>query len=209
MKHFIFDWDGTLANTLDVWLEFFKSLFKELGIEITSEEIVKNVFGGMEFIKLYNLEAHLDLINKRFDEVYVRLQSPPLFEGVKELLENLSSQGAVLSIVTSSGHLALDSALKSNDISQFFKAVICADDVVNLKPDPEPILKAISLTNLSAENSIMIGDSPKDLIAAHAAKVKCGIFYSPLHSSFNSKKIFEDLNADYFFSNILEVADLL
>ena len=61
--------------------------------------------------------------------------------------------------------------IQAGDID-FFEVLIGREDVINPKPHPEPIIKAIKIMNSTPENSWMIGDTCMDIVSANEATVK-------------------------------------
>jgi len=55
----------------------------------------------------------------------------------------------------------------------YFDFVLTAADFVNLKPDPEPYLRAIERSGMAPESCMAIEDSERGLISAKAAGIRC------------------------------------
>jgi HAD superfamily hydrolase (TIGR01509 family) len=88
--------------------------------------------------------------------------------GVLDLLENLVAADVALALVTSSVRVHVDVIL-AHLPNQPFRHHVTADDVINLKPHPEPYLSALDLLGASAARSVVLEDSPTGVTAAEAA----------------------------------------
>lgn len=183
----LFDWDGTLAKTLEVWLQTFKEAFAAVGLHPSDTEISSR-FG--------NWQAHVELGVKPEDEkiyqdhlevVYDRLNNVPLYEGARQILEQLKSSGYRLGLVSTSNRRMIDTALAVNQLDELFNAIVAAEDTVNHKPDPEPLFMAVGQLETLPENTIFVGDSDKDTGAATNAGIDLLLFTPENH------KIYYDL----------------
>lgn len=98
----------------------------------------------------------------------------------------------------------MSKTLKIGGIAPYLELVITDADVTLHKPDPEGILKALTLFNVSPDRAIMIGDTAVDVLAGRNAGVKTvGVTYG-----FHARKI-EEAKPDYVIDNILEVLPIL
>ena len=88
-------------------------------------------------------------------------------------------------------------------MQNLFDVVITGTDVLNLKPHPEPILKAIEILNLSKDSCVMVGDHPNDIIAANAADIRSiAILYA------HTKDEFMKYRPTYIVNSIGEVKNI-
>jgi pyrophosphatase PpaX len=85
-----------------------------------------------------------------------------------------------------------------------FDTILSAEDVLNLKPHPEPILRALELLNISSAEAIMVGDTESDMEAAKAADVKT---VAALYG-FAGEQL-RTLEPDYVIQNIAELLAIL
>ena len=91
-----------------------------------------------------------------------------LIPGVAETLRQLQ-QRYKLAVVTTRSRATTQHALASNGLDDVFAVIITRDDVRRLKPHPEPVLLAIRQLGLQADQCVMVGDTPVDILAARAA----------------------------------------
>jgi len=94
--------------------------------------------------------------------------------------------------------------LSDLNVQNLFEAIITGNDVSNLKPHPEPILKALEILNLSKDGCIMAGDHPNDIMAANAANIKSiAILYA------RTKDEFMKYKPTYIVNSIGEIKNIV
>ena len=69
-KLYLYDWDGCLAKTLNIWLDAYKKLFSEYGIQISEQTITTKVFGDWEGPKKVGIQD-----NEKFTKELLNLVS--------------------------------------------------------------------------------------------------------------------------------------
>ncbi|MDP4087074.1 MAG: HAD family hydrolase [Bacillota bacterium] len=175
IKAVIFDFDGTLADTLPVCFFAFKAVFREFdNRELTSEEI-KAMFGPSETgIIRKNLmntdyEKAIELFYEKYNDEHQSLVQKN--EEINNLLMRLKKEGYKLGIYTGKARRSLDISLKCLEMSHFFDVMITGDDVELPKPHPEGINKALAQLNVPYNEAIFLGDSDADIWAGKQAMI--------------------------------------
>lgn len=105
----------------------------------------------------YNLEHHDEMAKP--------------YPGVIEIVKTLHHNRAQLALVTSKLSRGANRGLQLLGLEEEFSVRICADDVVQGKPHPEPVLKALSALDASPAEAVFIGDSTHDIEAGRRAGV--------------------------------------
>jgi len=95
-----------------------------------------------------------------------------IYHGINNLLNQLYSEGFQLAICTGRDKKSTMQLIDMNDLNKYFNVVVCADDVLYPKPNPQILNQAVSLLGIERESCVMIGDSCNDLICAKNAGVK-------------------------------------
>lgn len=163
----LFDLDGTLINTNELIIaSFLHTLEHYFPKEYKREDVIQFIgpslhdsFGRLnpekmdEMIEMYRTFNH-----ERHDELVEEYDT--VFETVKQLHE----KGYKLAIVTTKRGETARMGLKLTGLDQFFDVIVAIDDVQKVKPDPEPLLKALDALNSSPEKAIMVGDSQYDIL---------------------------------------------
>ena len=171
----LFDLDGTLLNTNNLILASFKhTLKKDLGIDVTDGELTP-YFGEPLMTTLERFDRSLapKMITtyRNFNHIY-HDELTTIFPGVHETLVELKENNFRLGIVTSKIRSVAIRGLELFDIYQYFDCVVAAEDTKEHKPHPQPILKALDLLGVEAvQTTIMVGDSPFDILSARAAGI--------------------------------------
>jgi len=175
MKLIIFDMDGTLIDSGNVITNTINFVRKNLGLEYIEKDIMLEqlnnpdinsaefFYGTSEFT-----EEQTKLFTKYYDEHCVK--DIRLYGGIEELLKSLKKD-YVLSVATNASQPFAKKMLDFLNISKYFKYIIGADMVKNPKPAPDMILKTLEVLNIKKEESMLVGDSLKDLRSAKNAKI--------------------------------------
>jgi phosphoglycolate phosphatase len=174
----LFDLDGTLINSTDAIIGTFNFSFKKLNFDFQgNNEDIKNLIGYPLEIMYEKLGVNKTKI-QLFTDVYkhryrqISLSQTTLCNDAKKSLE-LASTFARLAIVTTKTTQYTIPILENMDIMKYFEVIIGRQEVINPKPHPEPILKALKKLNVtnSNYNIYMIGDTKLDLISANKANI--------------------------------------
>lgn len=183
----LFDMDGTLFGTEDIWFESEVKLMTTFGVNWTRADHAICVGGPMSRVTQYMLEKLNFVIDAeelyRLEMLYIErefAQNPiPWQPGAQQLVDEAIEAGLKIALVTaSSNHLV---QLVNSQINlDFFDAIVCGDDVSNPKPDPEAYLQGLSRLKLNAENAIAIEDSNSGVRSALGAGLR--VICPPSHT---------------------------
>lgn len=206
-KGIIFDIDGTLTSTNDLIFASFNFITKKyLGKTFSNEEILK-WFGPTEDVILREFCG--DNYEKAREEYYKFYSDnhfmADIYPGMKDILVNLKKRGVLLSIYTGKGREAASITLRKLSIYEYFDLIITGDEVKEHKPSPEGIEIFLKRFSLNKNDVIMVGDSPSDIKAAHAAGVKVA---SVLWDSLARHHVLQ-MNSDYVFHTVAELKNFL
>lgn len=204
--YFIFDWDGCLAKTLEVWLRAYKDMYAEYGVYPTDLEIARRFGEPYQHVAFgVTDEAFLPKIKARAE---VALEAVELYPGARQLLQAL--KGRPVALVTGS-HLRrnVEHSLAKYGVDGCFDVIITGQDVTNPKPDPEGINKALEVLGGTPETAVMVGDSHKDLEAAQNAGIDSLLTYPPEHNIFYDLKDLQRHNPTYTVRSFAEAEAIL
>ncbi|MCL1140436.1 HAD-IA family hydrolase [Shewanella pneumatophori] len=180
----IFDWDGTLMDSVSKIVTCMQQMANALSIEIPSEQAVRDIIGlSMEeaFKTLYPLMPVTDfkpMVNS-YKEHYLTLNTTPspLFEGCEQLLTELSARDYRLAVATGKGRNGLNRVLNETGLGRHFESSRCADESKS-KPNPDMILELLEELKVKPADALMVGDSLHDLNMANNAGVdSVGVSY--------------------------------
>lgn len=178
-KAFIFDVDGTLIDTeLAMLNSLQRTLLEEKGIEKTHEDL-RFILGipGKDTLRIMGLEPVEELHDIWSAAVLDFSHDVKVFEGMEDALNTLKQANKKLAIVTSKIKQSMRDEFDQFNLNHLFEDIIDADDTVEHKPDPTPLLLSLKNIQATAEESIYIGDSIYDLKAAHSAGMKFALAY--------------------------------
>ncbi len=172
----LFDFDGVLADSEPVHFSCWSEILQPLGIQIDWLQYQKHCIGlhdGDVIEYLAGLaEPTLpagclwDRYERKKEMFVARMnQAPPFAPDLVELLKSLRSYR--LAVVTSSEQEEVEPVLEAGGIRGFFKILVCADDVAQRKPSPEPYLLAAK--RLNAQTPLVVEDSDAGVASGAAA----------------------------------------
>jgi beta-phosphoglucomutase len=159
----LFDFDGVLADTepihYDCWLE----VLAPFGIRPTWDYYQRECIGISDRLMVERISTP-----ESFDRIWpqyavkqalfrhkLAMKSPFLFETTR-LIAELAPRYK-LAVVSSSGRTEVEPPILRAGIRDHFQAMVCGKEAGNLKPSPDPYLRAAEL--LGAKNPLVVEDS--------------------------------------------------
>jgi len=173
----IFDLDGLLADTEKLHLSSYKTVFSEIGFDLSDEEYANHwIRDGKStdaFIAQKKLSVDPDIVRRDKALLYKKLVSSnaELMPGAYELLCALKGKKK-MALATSSYPKDAHEVLKALDIEKFFSCVATKGSVERIKPYPDIFLYAAKEMDISPENCLVLEDAEKGILAANAAGMK-------------------------------------
>lgn len=171
LKHFIWDFDGTLFDTYPVLVDVFVELLEREGRTVEREQVAELMaISAKTTYEAFGVSEAFILNYKQQKMIIEQEQSEP-FLGIRELLEALSTRGATHHIVTHRG-TSIHALLAKHGLTHHFQDVLTAPDGFARKPDPEAVTYLIDRHQMARDETIMIGDRELDVLAGHRAGIK-------------------------------------
>ena len=182
-KTYLFDFDGTLVNSMPTFSSVMIRILDEYGIKY-GEDIIKIItplgYGGTA---RYFRELGIDRTEEELVATMNEYARPdyenviPAKEGVIDTLRELRRRGASLNILTASPHMMLDPCLLRLGIYDLFDNVWSSDDFGTTKSDPEIYKMAAARLGTEVENVIFVDDNVNAIRTARTAgALAYGIF---------------------------------
>ncbi len=176
-KLVIFDWDGTVMDSVGRIVSSMQAAANSSGIAIPTEQAVKDIIGlslDKALDKLFpqaDEQQRLALVDGYRDQ-YVTLNKTetPLFSGAEHLLNELRDTGHYLAVATGKARRGLNRVFESTALGDRFHTSRCADEAES-KPSPDMIHQIMTELSVEPEQTIMIGDSMYDMEMARSAGV--------------------------------------
>ena len=204
IKSLLFDWDGTLVDSAPLGLAAFEKTFSQLGIvfahDVYEAKYSPNWYSTYEALGLpKNLwQTADDLWIRHYGE-----QSAPLIEGVGETLLALLKKGYQLGIVSSGSSSRVGREVHQSVLRDAFSVVICNEDIVNKKPDPEGLVLAMREMNVEAATCAYVGDAPEDIEMGRRGNV----LTVGVRSTYPSSARVPSAKPDLYLERITELVD--
>ena len=165
----MFDFDGTLVNTIDIIVESYQHTYRHFGLrEHSVEEIKMGIGRPLEAIFAEYPDLIDDLTRVYLDYNLRRTASScGIYLGIWQMLQGLRSKNIPLAIVTAKRLQNAQETIEFFELDQFFSAIVTKHDTQKHKPDPEPLLFGAHKLGLSSPERIMyVGDAIYDIQAA-------------------------------------------
>ncbi len=184
----IFDWDGTLCDSVDGIVSAMQAAAVELQTRPPAAPAVRDIVGlGLPEAMIRLFPEHTEdwrrSIAEAYSRHYINATAGParLFGGARDALDALRSAGFELAVATGKSRRGLDRVLASIAMSDYFDTTRCADETAS-KPDPLMLEEILSERGKRAGDALMVGDSEYDLeMAARAGIPSIGVSFG-VHS---------------------------
>lgn len=179
IKGLIFDFDGLILDTEEPSYSAWAQIYSDHGVDLDIEAWAGSL-GSSE--DRFNPVAHLEgLLNQKVDSASLRntarivtdraiLEQPPL-PGVLKTILTAQRSGLKLAVASSSPRSWVAGHLKRLDLYSFFNAIICMEDVPEVKPAPDLFLAALAGLGIQPQEAIIFEDSPNGILAGKRAEI--------------------------------------
>ena len=180
----IFDWDGTLMDSVGKIVACMQQTATELNMLVPSETAIRDII-GLSMDEALNVLHPMACTQTReemisvYRQQYLQLNKTPspVFDGAEELLLALKASGHALAVATGKARAGLDRVLTETGFATHFQASRCADEAKS-KPHPQMLNELLKQLNIAPEKAIMVGDSIHDLnMASNAGIDAIGVSY--------------------------------
>ncbi|MER2520624.1 MAG: HAD-IA family hydrolase [Bdellovibrionales bacterium] len=209
LQGLIFDLEGTLVDGSYDLRQALNAALKSMGRREVS----------LDEVKAFSIDGMLPMVHRAFAatgepiaeadsyarfQIFIkhyRNQAPDpaqILPDVVETLERFDAQGVLLGICTNNAEAATKKLLEGLGLSRYFACIAGGDTFQFHKPNPAHVLGVIERLGVPAENCAMIGDSERDILAAHGAKIPCLALHLP-----------PDCGADGFIKGFREIPESL
>jgi len=208
-KVIIFDFDGTLADTLDALVSITNHLALEFGYPPTTPEEIPKLrnLSSREIVRLSGVSIFkLPFLLRRIrDNLHDKIQELNLIPGIKEALIQLKTEGNCLGILTSNSEENVRIFLEKQGIQDLFSFVYSENSLFS---KDRSIRKLMRKNHLRPEEIIYVGDETRDIDAAKKIHVKV----IAVSWGFNSRQVLAQHKPDFLIhrpSELIEVTGSL
>ncbi len=192
----IFDFDGTIANTLEAILKLFNEVAPKYDIPVIKNSDREKIrdFSIKELVNEYHISPWklLQLTRYILPKLKNNLKDISAVEGIAEVLKDLEKQGVKIGVVTSNSKENVELFLANQNISQ----IEFIHSEKNFFGKGKVLSHLIQKQKLDKQNVVYVGDEVRDIDAARAA----GISVIAVTWGFNSRKRLEQSKPDYLIT---------
>ena len=176
----VFDVDGLMLDTESVWKEAFNKAGIKYGIQDMGSTLFLQLIGKSgrdekEVLDRYLSQDIQELVIKEWERIgYGMLEKEvPVKSGLNEILDFLDAHHIKKAVATTTRRELTEERLKRVGVYDRFDYVLCGDEVINCKPDPEIYLSVLKKMNTDAKDAIVLEDSVVGVEAAYRAGIDC------------------------------------
>lgn len=176
-KLFIFDWDGTLMDSVPRIVSSMQQAAHELQLPKVSDEAVKQIIGLSLDTAIQQLwgalkATEIQAIQQCYGRHFLQQSQVPMpfFAGALALLEWLKAQPTkpYLAVATGKKRAGLERILQAHEMQTYFDVTVCADETRS-KPHPHMLQHVLKTLNVAPQQALMLGDTDYDINMAQAA----------------------------------------
>ncbi|MCB1034496.1 MAG: HAD-IA family hydrolase [Acidobacteria bacterium] len=171
----IFDWDGTLIDSIGTIVACTQAAVADLDLPPIADEAIRNTIGmGLKETVEALLPGADPELYQRLREVYFKhwvstyAERPLLFDGAEETLVRLHQAGYLLAVATGKSRRGLERDMDRVGTRELFAATRTVDEAPS-KPHPEMVLALLDELGVQAGGALVIGDTSYDMEMATSA----------------------------------------
>jgi HAD superfamily hydrolase (TIGR01549 family) len=172
MDAIVFDWDGTLMDSLVAVFDANAKVLAEYGVPFDDERYraAYTPDWRVMYQRLGVPEAAMDAAGDRWLELYGDTDEAQLLPGAADALRRLADAGFVLGLVTAGDQVVVEAQMERLGVSGLLPIRVYGSDDVAAKPHPDPLLRALRQLDRAdrAHLARYVGDVPDDMRMARA-----------------------------------------
>ena len=172
----VFDFNGTLSDDEPVLCEIFMHLFAEHGRPMSAQEYFDQLAGlsDPEIVKTWlgaehpDVEAVIEERGRRYRAAAA--DGSTIHEHVREAVR-FAADHVPLAICSGAARAEIEPVIGAAGVAPCFRVLVCSDDVVRGKPDPEGYRKTLELLEADPAQAVVFEDTEAGVASARAAGV--------------------------------------
>ena len=173
----LFDLDGTLIDSIRLILDSYHHTLTQHNLPArTDEEWLRGVGTPLQvqFAEWRELPEVLEAMIATYREYNLKHHDRmvTVYPGVVDAIREIKAAGIQTGLVTSKNRPGALKGLTLVGLEALMDVLVCADEVANPKPHPEPVEKALALLGAEPASTVYVGDSIHDMHSGRAAGVK-------------------------------------
>jgi len=179
LQALLFDLDGTLVDSVAAYHVVAQRAAEPHGITVTRAQVSRALALNSNFWDeaVPADDPRREALKRGMAEQAMRdwpavlAAEASMFQGVRQSLLQLRAQGVRLAVVSGARREVLP-LLQAAGVMELFEQVLLSEDVSRRKPDPEGILRCLSLMGVAPDQAGYVGDTPIDVQASRRAGVR-------------------------------------
>lgn len=181
----LFDLDGTLIDSVDLIIDSYQHTFRVHGVPILSREEILAGMGTPLRVVFGNITGDSDQVTEwiatyREYNLSHHDEQVTAYPGAVEMVRKIREGGLRLGLVTSKNRAGAQRGLSLVGLGDVMEIIIGADDVVQAKPHPEPVERALAGLGMPAGTALFVGDSQHDIHSGRGAGAwTAGVTWGP------------------------------
>jgi pyrophosphatase PpaX len=210
LRTVLFDLDGTLIDSVRLILDSYHHALALHGLPPrTDEEWLRGVGTPLrvQFAEWRDDPARLEALIATYREYNLKHHDRmvTVYPGVVDAVRRIREAGVTTGLVTSKNRIGAVRGLAVARLEAMMDVLVCADEVINPKPHPEPVEKAVALLGADPATTVYVGDSIHDMQSGRAAGVRTA---AALWGPFGRGHL-EDARPDYWLETPGELVGLV
>lgn len=203
---FLFDLDGTLVITDEIYIDVWNELLKEYNIHVDNDFFKNNIQGNNDLLVInkLNLQDKIEVnkLSKIKDQLFVKnIKKVKLLEGCIDFIKKIKEDGHKTAIVTNCNRFSAEAIIKYLKLDKLIDKLVISNECKKPKPYPDPYLETITYFNFSNNKVLIFEDSKSGLLSANSSNVKTVI---GIETIFKKNEMI-DLGIDYTISNYVNI----
>jgi phosphoglycolate phosphatase len=205
----MFDFDGTIADSLPAAIASVQAMLNELGYpKKSAEEIGRHIGFGEEALVAGSIGTHNEKLVKQAQSVYYKhnlenIKNVKLYPHVKEFLEYFKNKLKV--VVSNKRDEFIELILDQQQVDNYFVEIKGGDTSPCLKPDPCTINEVLKEYNIAADQALYIGDMTVDIATGkNAGVLTCAVTYG-----FHDAETLQKTKPDFLVNDLLELKEFI
>ena len=174
---FLFDLDGTLVITDDIYFDVWYEILFEYNIILNKDIYCKYIQGNNDKYVLntllYNTKLSIDDLSNLKDSLFIKnIHKIKIIDGIYNIINQIKLLSYKICIVTNCNKNIAEEIVKYININKFIDFIISSNDCINGKPHYEPYNNAINKYNISNDKCIIFEDSKSGILSAKSVYPK-------------------------------------
>jgi putative hydrolase of the HAD superfamily len=174
----LFDLDGTLVKTDDIYFSVWKDILKQYSLHLTLDIYNTYIYSNSDdmVIKslLQNTECDVSRISQIKNDMFLeRISSIKIIDGAVDFILSRKAVGDKVAIVTNCNRSTAESILKQMGIYSSIDVIVVGSECRRPKPHPDPYEEAIRFFNIPNNQCIVLEDSKNGILSGKSVCPRC------------------------------------